>query len=136
MPIFEEIATEKWKLENDGAKFLFKKAHRIQKFVPLSIAIDEDLVVRDRLGYFHREDEIVRRLGEPAAHRFRRWTSIESRVHFNGVEAVCVIRQIVRRLQSTRIERALPAGRGERGGSEMNRGCHGREYSGRFLFSV
>jgi len=129
LPVAEYVATEKWELENDGTEFLPEKTHCVQKFFPFGVTIDEHFVVRNRLRDLHREDEVVRRLREPAVDGLGGWASVEGRIHFNGIELVRVVRQIVRRLEATGIERAFPTGGGERRGSEMNCRRHDSEYT-------
>jgi hypothetical protein len=83
LPVAEHPAVEIRQLENDWTKLLLQDAHRVQKFLPFRLTIDEHFVVGDRLRDLHRKDEIVQRLREPTANGLGGRAGIEIRVHFN-----------------------------------------------------
>src|SRR5262249_1909707 len=69
MVVRESAASEVWKLEHNGAEFLAEDAHRFQELVQLGIAVDEYLLVRNRVGNLHEENEVLGRFRQPTSDR-------------------------------------------------------------------
>jgi hypothetical protein len=106
-------AVEEWKLEDRRSELLSEEVHGGQEFRKLGVTVHEQLLVRDCLRDFHREDETPGGSLIPVCDRASSRAGVESRVYFDRVEVFGIERQVVGRPNPLGIERSLPAGRAE-----------------------
>src|SRR6476659_10867967 len=98
MPISKYVPSEERKLEDNRPELRTKNVHRLQELREFRIAVHQNLVVRDRLRNLDGENEVLRRASRPVLDGSSGWASVESRVHFDRMEPVCIEGQVVRGL--------------------------------------
>jgi len=84
-------------------------AHCVEKMFQIFVAIDQDLVVGDRLGHFRCEDEVGWSLEVPALNRRDRRRPVKRVVQFYDFKLSRVVAEEVAGLHPCGIEAAYPA---------------------------
>ncbi len=114
-------------LEEQRAALEAEGRQGVQKVPPLRGASFQPRRVRDRLRHLQAEHEAVWRLAGPPLDRGSRRNGVECGVDLDGREEPGVVRQVVARLRSGRVDEPRPVGRAERRGTQAQAARQGRE---------